>query len=197
MAIIPSGGNTDYIVAVGNADRNIAVARYTNTTGALDTSFGTSGIFNLSIAGASSTKAYDVVLDSSNNIVIAGSAYISGIYQSLLVRLTPSGALDTTFNSTGYVTQKISGGSEFYAVALQSNGFIVAGGYAISPLTNPICMARYLNNGTIDTTYGSSGITLTTDGNIAYAASLGIQSTAYCVAVGMADGTVSLERYTS
>jgi uncharacterized delta-60 repeat protein len=198
MAIIPSGGNTDYIVAVGNADNNIAVARYTNTTGALDTSFGTGGIFNLSIAGASSTKAYDVALDSSNNIVIAGSAYISGIYQSLLVRLTPSGALDTTFNSTGYVTQKISGGSEFYSVTIQPNNSIVAGGYAISPLTNQISMTRFLSNGSLDPSYGSSGITLTTDGNIAYAASLGLQSsTLNCVAAGMADGTVSIERYTS
>ena len=60
---------------------------------------------------------------------------------------------------------------------------IVAGGYAISPLTNQISMARYLTNGTIDTSYGSSGITLTTDGNIAYAASLGLQSSTFnCVA---------------
>lgn len=93
---------------------------------------------------------------------------------------------------------KLAPASEFYSLAIEGNGFIVAGGYAISPLTNQISMARYLNNGTIDTSYGSSGITLTTDGNIAYAASLGLQSsTSNCVASGMADGTVSIERFTS
>lgn len=196
IAIITGVTNTDYIIAVGNVDNNITVARYT-ASGILDTTFGTGGIFKPTIAGASSTIAYDVVLDSSNNILIAGSALISGVNQSLLIRLTPSGAFDTTFNTTGYVTQTINDGSEFYSLVIQSNGLIIGGGYAIGRLTNQISLARYSYSGVLDNSYGTNGITLTTNGSIAYAQTLNLQSNGYCVASGIADGTISLERYTS
>ena len=196
ISIITAATNTDDIIAVGNFDNHIAIARYT-AAGILDSTFGTGGIFKPSITGASSTIAYDVSLDASSNIIVAGSALISGTNESLLMRLTPSGAFDTSFNTVGYVTQAISGGSEFFTTTLQFNQLILAGGYAIGTLTNQISLARYLNSGAIDTSYGTNGIALTTDGNVAYASSLNIASSGYCVAAGVADGTVSLERYTS
>jgi uncharacterized delta-60 repeat protein len=197
IAIITAATNKDYIIAVGVADNNIAVARYT-AAGVLDTTFGSSGIFQAAIPGASSTAAYDVILDSTSYIVIAGSALVSGSNESLLMRLTPDGALDISFNGTGYVLQNINGGSEYYSVTIQpTNGYILAGGYAIGTLTNQISLARYTPGGILDASYGTNGIILTTDGNIAYAAATNLQSTGYCVAAGMADGTVSIERYTS
>jgi uncharacterized delta-60 repeat protein len=187
--------SSDKIVVAGVVDNKMTIARYT-AAGILDTSFNTTGILQPSITGVSSSTAYDVGLDASGNILIAGSVVQSGVTQSLLMRITTAGALDTSFNTTGYVIQSISSGSAFYSLAVQSNTSIVAGGYAISPLTNQISLARYLGNGTLDGSYGSAGITLTSIGSIAAAQALGLQTTQNCIAAGTADGTFCVSRFT-
>ena len=196
--IIPSSGiYQDYIIVIGMVDNKIAIARYT-PTGALDTTFNGTGIFKPTISGASTSNAYAVAFDSSNNILIAGSAQISGTNQSLLMRVTPVGTLDITFNApNGYVLQPISYGSEFYSLAIQANNNIVAGGYAIGGLANQISLARYTPTGAIDTLYGASGVSLTTVGTLAAAQTVLIQSTQKAVTTGTADGTICIARFLS
>ena len=204
IAIIPStlgGATIDYIIAAGIVDNHIALARYT-AAGVLDTTFGTSGIFKPSISGATSTQAYAVTIDATtNNIYVAGSAVVSGINQSLILRCTPGGALDTTFNSTGYALQSILYGSEYYSLLLQTtpslnNNCIVTGGYAIGALSNEISMTRYLPSGALDPYYGTNGTSLTTFGTFETAANaIGIQSTGNAIAAGTADGTFYVSRF--
>jgi uncharacterized delta-60 repeat protein len=196
--IIPSSGiYQDYIIVVGVVDSHITIARYT-PTGVLDATFNGTGIFQPTITGTSSSNAYDVTIDSSNNILAAGSAKISGTNASLLMRVTPVGVLDATFNAPhGYVLQSISYGSEFYALAIQANTSIVAGGYAIGGLENQISLARYLTNGTLDSTYGTAGISLTTIGTLTAAQTVLIQSTQKAVTTGTADGTIYVARFLS
>jgi uncharacterized delta-60 repeat protein len=205
LAVVPSGTYKDYIVVVGTSNNQIAIARYTNL-GILDTTNFNStgaipGVFQPTIPNASSSQAYSVAIDASGDIVVAGSANISGTNEALVLRCIPGSTvtLDTSgFNSpNGYVLQPISGGSEYYAVTIQAGGSIVTGGYGIGILTNQICMARYLSTGAIDTSYGTSGITLTTDGSLANVTSIALQSSGACVAAGNADNTISVERYTS
>ena len=73
-----------------------------------------------------------------------------------LVRYDTNGSLDKTFNKTGIVKTNFKFNAEIYALALQSNGDIVAaGGY----ITNgsPIVLARYTSTGALDTTFASGG----------------------------------------
>lgn len=144
LAIVPStlgGATLNDIVVAGIVDNQLTVARYT-AAGILDTTFSSpNGYFTPSIAGASSSQAYAVAIDpTTNNTYVAGSAMISGVNYALIMRFTPTGALDTTFNSTGYVLQSILYGAEYYSVAVQSNELIVVGGYATGVLSNEICM---------------------------------------------------------
>jgi uncharacterized delta-60 repeat protein len=192
---------SDRIITVGTVDNQITIARYTDS-GVLDSSFGTGGILQPTISGASSSIPYAVTLDTSDNIVITGSVTVSGILKSLLIRVVggsgPSpvpGTLDTTFNTTGYVIQSIGYKSEFYSGAIQSDGNIVAGGYALGPLGRQITLARYTNTGALDTTYGTNGISLTALGSNAAVHSVNLQSSGDGIAAGTIDDTFYVARF--
>ena len=66
------------------------------------------------------------------------------------------GSLDTTFSGNGkVVTDFLGGADEANAVAIQSDGKIVAAGYATDPSSrNYFALARYNSDGTLDTTFG-------------------------------------------
>jgi uncharacterized delta-60 repeat protein len=78
-----------------------------------------------------------------------------------------SGALDPTFGSGGIVTTSLSkGDAEAHGVLLQSNGDIIAYGYATAIFqgknnVSGFGLARYTPNGSLDTTFGSRGVVTT------------------------------------
>jgi uncharacterized delta-60 repeat protein len=158
IAIQPDGK----IVAVGytqNAGNNdFAIVRY-NADGSLDTSFG-SGTGKVTTAiGASSESAQSVVILSNGKILVAGSSFIGGGFDIALVQYNADGTLDTSFGGgTGISTSGIFGSDEGYALAVQSDGrILVAGG-----TNNDFILARFLSNGLLDTSFGTSG-SVTTD----------------------------------
>jgi len=184
--------SNDKIVAIGSVDNQITIIRY-NADGSIDTGFGTAGILqpNVGYPGI----IYDVALDSSGNIIVAGSVIVSGIYKSLLIRCTSSGALDTTFNTTGYVIQLIVYGSEYYSLTVQSDNKIIAAGYTIGRISNELTISRYLTNGTLDTGYGSSGTTISDFGTDIFAQDVKLQSSGNSITAGLTNGTFFLKRY--
>lgn len=83
-----------------------------------------------------------------------------------LARYSPSGVLDSTFGDGGVATTPIPGSynqAGVSALAIQSNGQIVAGGYVglTAGNTRQFALARYDPNGSLDTTFGTSGIVTT------------------------------------
>jgi uncharacterized delta-60 repeat protein len=173
---------SDNIIVVGNANNQITIARYTSS-GALDNTFGTGGIAQPNIG--SPAVAYSVIIDGTF-IVLAGSSQINGTKESLIMRLTSSGALDTAFNSTGYTITPIAYGSEFYAllrnnVSSPSLPYYVTAGYAIGMRSYQLSLAEYFQTGAsagqLNTAFGTNGISLTSLGNVAYLMSLQLQNT--------------------
>jgi uncharacterized delta-60 repeat protein len=73
--------------------------------------------------------------------------------------LLSAGALDTTFgNGAGYVTTSISSGNDIARVALiQPDGKIVATGEANPSTGRSFAVARYNRDGSLDTSFGTSG----------------------------------------
>lgn len=104
-------------------------------------------------------------------IVFQNKLYLGGRYTSFnIARHNPDGSLDTSFNTTGYnatnVTDTVQGVSDAQSMAVQSDGKIILAG--CSKITSPsldynskFTMVRYNTNGTIDTTFGTTGITRT------------------------------------
>jgi uncharacterized delta-60 repeat protein len=157
LAVV-SGGLT------GSGESAIGLVRY-KPNGKVDTTFGSSGVAIIPVANFSD-PAVAATLDASGNIVLSGTAAqtVSGTAETGLgvIRITPSGQLDTTFGSGGTVTTFFGNLNETAgAVLVQPNGQIVVGGFEPSlSRKSPVqtVLIRYNANGALDTTFGSGGI---------------------------------------
>ena len=176
------------IVAAGLSDFNdygtsFSLARY-NTNGSLDASFGLGGKVT-TYAGSTGDSFSDVAIQSDGKIVAVGhAAFIGNITKFILARYNTNGSLDTTFGTGGKVLTLVDESSSAYAVAIQSDGKIVAAGYSRIGSIGKFALARYNTNGSLDTTFGTNGIVVTSIGNSAGAGAVAIQPDGRIVAAG-------------
>nr|MCE2680761.1 DUF4347 domain-containing protein [Burkholderiales bacterium] len=143
-AQINSTGNFDFVVA-----------RY-SALGVLDPNFGASLNGKVSIAvGSGEDQAFSMALQSDGKILLGGySVNSAGNKDFALVRLTSAGVLDTTFSGGKVVTEIASGSNDVItSLNVQSDGKIVASGYASNGAQNDITLVRYNIDGSVDTTF--------------------------------------------
>jgi uncharacterized delta-60 repeat protein len=153
-AIVIAGQGTD-------SGTTRAFAARLTTAGTLDPTFGTAGVRILPDSQGEYT-ANEVAVDSSNRIVIPGRRIVSGQREFTLTRLLSNGAFDTTFGTAGQASIVPPGTflSDAQDVEIQSDGRLVAMGSGFYNGTfTDIVVARFNTNGTLDTTFGTSGIT--------------------------------------
>ncbi len=177
------------ILVVGD---NTSVLRFTDN-GTLDTTFGITGVITSAIT------MNDIVVQSDQKIVMAGYyTNDKGQKSFALTRLLEDGALDLTFGNNGVVTTTINQTSTGTSLILQTDGKLVVGGSTkpASHLTG-FALARYNNDGSLDTTFGSNGIiTDLPSTHIGGIAALAQQSDGKLVAAGTHDQNFTLARYT-
>ena len=176
-------GPTGKLVALGDTtlpsgDTVFAIAQV-NTNGTLDTTFNGTGTttvdFHLAPAGTEDDIANNLVVQPNGSIVVVGQGFLapnsSGVSLSdaAVVRLTSSGALDTSFNGTGELTYtyNLGGSSQDTAnsVSLEGTQIAIAGtttqvsptGSTTTSLPNDLTVTRLNTNGTFDTTFNGSG----------------------------------------
>lgn len=130
-----------------------ALACYTSQ-GSLDQSFNGNGIVTTAIG--LNSRVNSIVIQSNNQIIAGG--YSNN--QFALARYNTNGSLDTTFGTDGIVITSIGSNAQIRAIALQSNGRIIAVGYS----DNQYALARYTSNGILDISFGSRGVVTTTIG---------------------------------
>src|SRR5438067_5939066 len=193
------------LIVVGQTYKNndfsgedFVVTRY-NTDGTLDTTFGSGGRVRTDFPGLAAVPSA-VVIQADGKIVVAGGAFplftFAGNFE--VVRYNPNGSLDTSFGAGGIVTTTFPEGSYAFALALQSDGKIIAAGTVFVDF-NPgdmsdtdFALARYNPDGSLDTTFGNDG-TVTTDffGNEDDVFSVLIQPDGKIIAVGSANSPVN------
>ncbi len=176
------------------SDEDFAVVRY-NTDGTLDSSFGRGGKVRTDFPGLAAVPS-SVVIQPDGKIVVAGGAFPLFTFAGnfVIVRYNSNGRLDQSFGNGGIVTTVMSAGSYAFAVALQSDGKIVAAGtlfvdFVIGDQSDTdFVVARYDRNGSLDTTFGNGG-SASTDflGKEDDAFSVLIQPDGKIVAVGSAN----------
>ena len=121
--------------------------------GDLDASFGGDGVVYTSFARSSNSFAADSAVQSDGKIVAAGRAGISS-GRFAVARYNVDGSLDGTFSGDGKVTTDFTRREDLaYAVAIQSDGKIVAAGRAGGG-RGRFALARYNVDGTLDATFG-------------------------------------------
>ena len=143
-----------------DGSNNFMIARY-NDDGTLDTAFGTNGIVITFISSSTYNPYNSLAIDASNNVIICCQAQTGGSYNMVLARYNDSGVLDSSFGTGGIVITDFGGLDAGVSVAIDQNNQIVCGGYSQTTKVY-YCVAKYLANGTLDSTFGTSG-KVTTD----------------------------------
>jgi uncharacterized delta-60 repeat protein len=131
----------------------LCVIRYT-ASGVLDSTFAVNGKFLGSLTIHSAPK----ILVQPDGKILVVSRYLDPTSFDLYVtRLTATGALDTSFNSTGVLlSEGLRGAVE--AIALDANGrVLLAATCFFNGSFNQLCVRRLLPDGAIDATFGASG----------------------------------------
>ena len=182
------------VVAAGTAGFNVALARV-DRLGSLDPGFGI-GSGKLTTPTFGRSAAHSVIMTPDAHLVIAGEASTQTIKAFTLARYSIAGHLDFSFGSSGIVTTNIGLSAAAYSVALQSDGKIIAAGFANSGTDDDFVLVRYHHNGSTDNGFGSAGKVMTTisPGNDG-AHALGIQPDGKIVAAGYARGGFAVARY--
>lgn len=144
--------------ATGGSGNVFAIARYNQSDGSLDATFGSGGKTTVSFAThppTSDTEARSVAIQADGKIVVGGFVNSTGA----IARLNTNGSLDTSFASGGKLTSSINS-SPSGGVVIQVDGKIVLGGYANGGKRTgyDFELARYNGSGSIDTSFGNGGV---------------------------------------
>jgi uncharacterized delta-60 repeat protein len=193
VAVQPNGT----IVAAGfsgfGGNLDFALVRY-NADGSLDSGFGSGGKVLTDFGRIDSANG--VAVQPNGMIVAAGVSFfteLGGRLDIALVRYNGDGSPDAGFGSGGKVLTDFGGRfDEANAVALQSNGKIVAAGS--SCLIDIVCLAkdfalvRYNADGSPDTGFGADGKVLTDLGGLLDTANaVALEPNGMIVAAGYSD----------
>jgi uncharacterized delta-60 repeat protein len=132
---------------------------FTPAIGVLDTSFNSPYGFIVQPIGSGDDKVSSLAIQPDGKILLGGYCSNGSNNDFCIARFNSNGTLDTTFGSSGKVIQPIgSGDDEVSSLAIQSDGKILLGGYCSEGFFRSyFCIARFNSDGTLDTTFGSSG----------------------------------------
>jgi uncharacterized delta-60 repeat protein len=159
----------------------------------LDLSFSSDGKVTTGYVGNSNEEARAVAVQPDGKIVVVGNTSVGGNnsqdHNWALMRYNANGSIDTSFGANGKVNTDFAGGDdEVSGLAIQPDGKIVVGGWALMFDYN-FAFARYLPNGLLDTSFGGDGKVGINLYGSDFAYGLAIQSDGKIVFVGGAFST--------
>ncbi len=149
------------IIAAGYSNNGtcdvFALARY-NSDGTLDTNFGTEGKATNAV-GTFRNRIETIALQTDGKIVAAGHSDST----FTVARYNSDGSLDTGFGIAGIMKTVIGKYSYGYSCKIQSNGKIVVAGWSVTDGTfqNVFALVRYNGDGSLDSSFGNSGVAIT------------------------------------
>jgi len=168
--------------------------------GDLDLSFGNKGKTIVSFT-QNQDSIQDLAIQSDGKIVAVGSiGFQPGIARAFgVARFNSNGSLDTSFGNGGSVTTSFDtpfAGAE--GLVIQPDGKIVVCGRAsYSDGRSFIAVARYLTNGTLDSSFSLDGKVETGMGLYSSGDGIALQPDGKIVVVGSTNGNLAVVRYTS
>jgi uncharacterized delta-60 repeat protein len=183
---------------------DFAVARY-NADGSPDPTFGGTGVVTTAIENGTDI-IQGLVAQPDGKLVAAGWGFIVAHWHDFaLVRYNVDGSLDPTWGGTGKVTTNIGPAAKSddapWDLIQQIDGKLVAAGETVDPTTmrTDFALVRYQADGTLDPTFGGTGIVVTPIGLGGSAHAVLQQADGRLVAAGRSDASdgshVTLVRY--
>ena len=196
--ILVAGGAFPLFTFLGD----FKLVRY-NADGSLDASFGTGGIVTTVFPGQGS-YAFALALQPDGRIVAAGTDFVNFSSSSssntdfALARYHPDGTPDATFGINGQLATDFDGfNDDAFAVLVQPDGKLVAVGSAVSTANfYDFAAARYLQNGALDSSFGTGGKVRTDFGTGGFdqARSAALQTDGKVVAAGFTNFNFGLSQ---
>lgn len=150
--LIDGSGNID-VTGYSQGPGYVQMATWRLTSaGVLDPSFnGTGYLVAPSTAGGSAADAgYGISLDGNNRLLVTGYFFNPTEYLALW-RINPTGNLDTTFNSTGFLSNDVSGFTQSGTKALVDYSDRIVVGGSIGAASNDFGSWRFLDNCAVPT----------------------------------------------
>ena len=144
------------IVVAGRSSGDVALARF-NSNGSLDTTFDGDGIATLVLPD--NQNLLDIAIQPDGKIIVGGNTGNFPAFQDfMVVRFNANGTPDASFGPSGIGVIQVSFDTvdNFSSVALQTDGKIVAGGYATSNNID-FALIRLTATGSLDTTFDTDG----------------------------------------
>lgn len=160
------------ILAVGGINTNepnrlrmdrVAVVRFL-ANGALDTTFGAGGRVTLpwrnrtGFPNPTAESAQGIAVDSADRALVAITGFQGADARHIVVRLTATGALDTTYGVNGIARRELRT-SRASGIAIDSGDRLLVSGTVVPAGTSIYRPAvwRYTANGQLDATFGTGG----------------------------------------
>lgn len=185
------------IVVASQSGTSIALLRYL-ANGVLDDTFGTNGIAETEITADWQNTLYisnlyvtDFIILSSGKLLVVGYTTLGDFTMNtpdmIVIRYLSDGTVDTTFAHNGLARIHVNGVDHAYAVVERADGKLIIVGDSRIQLNDPSpVVLRLLENGSIDTTFGTNGATQTLVGALGNLFHVTLQSDNKIVASGTA-----------
>lgn len=184
-----SAGN--FVIAIIAADGASLVLQRFSAAGQLDTTYGASGTASIPFAQITGPWAIEAAPDGS--VLVAAGAFrdaSSQGWEPVVLKITPAGALDTSFGIGGFSyfnTGAFGPAGKATDLSIDPDGTIlVAGRVGDNHTYDSFFVARLLADGALDTSFGTSGgMTTVSFGNtIADGRKMAVQADGRIVLVG-------------
>jgi uncharacterized delta-60 repeat protein len=134
---------------------------------------------------ATAYQAAAMALQPDGKLVLAGGATRGPGTDFVVARLNSNGGKDNNFGNSGDAYTDFGGNDDAFAVAMQPDGKIVAAGVTRQGGQGEFALARYNSDGSLDSSFGSSGKVITSSvGKPAAVTTVLVQQDGKIVAVG-------------
>jgi len=156
--------------------------------------FGSNGVTLVDFGGTDEGRS--VAIQANGRMVVAGFSHGSQVVMAV-TKLGPLGKRVGNFGVSGKVTMLVGSRTLASSVAIQSNGKIVVAGDATTASPgDDFVLVRYNSDGSLDNSFGVSGIATTDFGGTDYSAAVVIQPNGQIVIAGYSlNGRIRLARY--
>lgn len=170
------------VVLCESARSNDVVLARHNEDGSLDRSFGNDGWVVTDLAG-SHDRVGELAILPDGKLLVVGTAHSGEHNRVALARYNSDGSPDMTFDGDGRAFAGVDGYqySNGEALALQPDGKLITAGWVSDENPRGFLLARFNGDGTLDTTFGTGGVTVVDFG--------GAGGSAWSIAI-QADGTI-------
>lgn len=177
----------------------VATAAPLDPSGDPDITYDGDGKAFVNVATTATFSDANAILQQPDGRILVGGGYFEGAVQHFaLTRYNSDGSIDGSFGAGGEVKTIAGGNDVINALALQSDGKIVAAGWDFPSNGNDFAIARYNTDGSLDTSFSGDGILLVNVSPLAAgfdrANAVAVQPDGKILVAGYSDNTGSSDR---